>query len=262
MKKFISILLAVIMIAGIFSGSGISTVSASPGNNPEIYCYGGFGSPGALEYQRRDTGEWVDISCPFWRTRETLAISYCLESDAEGPLGDGESYKAVNFSAVYSARTLNGIRAILLHGYPCNTGGLSENEAQYATQLAIWSWMYESADVGYSIYEPSRIRAGAGYTGVYNMYQNLLTRARNNDQNVGSHSISISPSTVVLNNVGGQLQGTATVTFNNLNGHYSIDQSKLPAGVTITPATRESNDRYNTGAAVQNFRPALFSERI
>jgi len=235
MKKSISILLAVIMIAGLFSGIGVPTVNAAPGSNPEIYCYGGFGSPGALEYRRNDTGEWVDISCPYWRTRETGAVSFCLESDMDSP--NGESYRQVNFSAVYSAGTLNGIRAMLLHGYPNDYNGLSEDEAHYATQIAIWSWMYENAGVGYSIYDPGRIRAGAGYTGVYNMYHRLLNYARNNDQNVGAHGISVSPSTVVLNSVDGQIQGTTTVSFSNLNGHFSVDQSKLPAGVTITPTT-------------------------
>ena len=235
MKKIISTLLAVIMIAGIFSGVTIPTVHAAPGANENIYCYGGFGSPGALEYQRRDTGEWEDISCPYWRTRDTGAISFCLESDAESP--HGESYRRVSSFAVYSSRTNNGIRAILLHGYPSDLGGLSDDEAHYATQLALWSWMYESANVGYSFYSPDRLRAGAGYTGVYNMYHRLLNYARNNDQNVGTHGISVSPSTVILNNVGGQLQGTTTVSFNNLNGHYSIDTSKLPSGVTITPTT-------------------------
>jgi len=236
MKKSISFLLAIIMVASIFSGIGI-TVNAAPGNNTDIYQYGGFGSPGALEYQRRDTGEWSDISCPYWRTRDTLYVSYCLESDAEGPHGDGESYRRTDFNAVYSTRTLNGIRSILMHGYPADHGGLTADEAHYATQLAIWSWMYESASVGYSFYNPDRLRATSGYGHVYNMYQNLLTYARNNNQNPGAFGISVSPSTVVLNNVGGQLQGTATVSFSNLNGHYSVDTSKLPAGVTITPDT-------------------------
>ncbi|MDR2753518.1 MAG: Cys-Gln thioester bond-forming surface protein [Oscillospiraceae bacterium] len=235
MKKPISFLLAIIMIVSIFLGIGV-TVNAAPGTDTDIYCYGGFGSPNPLEYRRNDTGEWVDISCPYWRTRDTLSVSYCLESDAEGPTND-QGYKRANFSAVYSTSTLNGIRAILMHGYPADHGGLTADEAHYATQLALWSWMYESADVGYTFYEPSRIRAGAGYNHVYNMYQNLLTYARNNNQNPGAFGISVSPSTVVLNNVGGQLQGTATVSFSNLNGNYSIDQSKLPAGVTVSPAT-------------------------
>ena len=235
MKKSISFLLAIIMVVSIFSSTGITSVHAAPGGNPDIYIYGGWGLDGAFEYRRNDNGEWDTLTCPYWRTSDTGSISFCLESNQESP--NWESYHAVDSFAVYSSRTLNGIKAILLHGYPSDLGGLSDDEAHYATQLALWSWMYESATVGYAFYSPSRIRAKSGYDAAYNFYQYLLTCARDNNQNVGAHTISASPSTVILNNVGGQLQGTTTVSFNNLNGHYSIDQSRLPSGVTIAPLT-------------------------
>ena len=55
-------------------------------------------------------------------------------------------------------------------------------------------------------------------------------------------SISTNPSNVKLSYQGDQLVGQFKIVLNNINGYYSIDNSKLPSGVTISGYTGSNGD--------------------
>jgi len=220
-KRILSILLAAMLVIGL----AIPVAHAAPGSNVRIIGVGG--DEGIFEVYY--SGAWHSLSVPYWRIQDRFALAFCLESDATAPHDEGYSIAA----AMYNTATVNGIKAILLHGAPNDTGGLQAGQAWYATQTAIWTWMYESAGVGKSFYAQSTVRAAAGEQATYNFYLYLLDKARNNVQSL-SFGLSTSPATITLTDNGsGKLVGTTTVNFSNLNGKYSIDSTKIPAGVEV-----------------------------
>ena len=221
LKRILGIFLSALLVFGV----AIPTAYAAPGSNVNIVGVGG--DTGVFEVFY--SGAWHPLNVPYWRIQDQFALAFCLESDATAPTNDGYNIAV----AMYNTATVNGLKAILLHGAPNDTGGLQTGQAWYATQVAIWVWMREQAGVGKPFYTQSTVRAAAGEQAVYNFYQYLLDKARNNVQSL-SFGISANPSTVTLTDNGsGQLVGTTTVNFTNLNGSYTIDQSKIPAGVGV-----------------------------
>jgi TQXA domain-containing protein len=110
---------------------------------------------------------------------DTSNIAYCLESDKEQPSGEG--YSAAG--ALYNTAVINGIQTILMHGYPNANGGLSDAEARYATQFAIWSWLTEKAGAGYSYFAQSHLRpATSADQPIYYFYLSLRDKAYANAQ--------------------------------------------------------------------------------
>jgi hypothetical protein len=55
--------------------------------------------------------------------------------------------------------------------------------------------------------------------------------------------MTVTPSTITLSDSIYGFRGTATVNFQNLNGYYRVDQSKLPAGITIEGDTYLGGDQ-------------------
>jgi len=138
--------------------------------------------------------------------------------------------------------------SILLHGAPYETGGLTDDEARYATQTAVWSWMLEATGSGYQFYEPSMLRPSAGNQAVYDFYLSLMDYAQRG-ADVPDYSASYNPSPVALTPNGqGKLVGTATIELMENLDYYSIDQSKLPAGVTVTGNTYRDGDTITVTA--------------
>ena len=229
-KRILSILLAAMLVFSV----AIPTVYAAPGSHVNIVGVGG--DTGIFEVYY--SSAWHPLNVPYWRIQDQFALAFCLESDATAPTNDSYSIAA----AMYNTTVQNGLKAILLHGAPNATGGLQAGQAWYATQTAIWTWMYEQAGVGKPFYAQSTVCAAAGEQAVYNFYLYLLDKARNNVQSI-TFGISASPSTVTLTDNGsGQLVGTTTVNFTNLNGSYTIDQSKIPAGVGVYGNTMQHGD--------------------
>ena len=231
-KRILSIFIAVMLVFGI----AIPAVHAAPGSHVNIVGVGG--DEGIFEVFY--SGAWHPLSVPYWRIQDRFALAFCLESDADSPHDEG--YNQTAESAFANATVRNGIKAILLHGAPNDTGGLQAGQAWYATQTAIWVWMREQAGVGKPFYTQSTVRAAAGEQATFNFYLYLLDKARNNVQSL-SFGISATPSTVTLTDNGaGQLVGTTTVNFTNLNGSYSIDSTKIPAGVGVYGNTMQHGD--------------------
>lgn len=229
--RIICIFMAALMAAGL-------TVPAQAALTNDLHINTIGGSEGLFEVQRSFGGSWVLLPVPFWATVESRNISYCLESDMEQPKGEGYNIT----QSLYSGKVLTGIQAILMHGAPNNLGGLTGVEAVYATQIAIWCWMNEAANVGHSFYLTNRIRATSGNEAVYAYFVSLLAKARAGDVSV-AHNLNISSNPIELTDNGkGQLTGTTTVRFTNLNGSYAIDQNKVPTGVTVQGNTYLNGD--------------------
>ncbi len=83
-------------------------------------------------YFKRADGS--DLQAGFYYIAGTNEIAYCVDADATGPGGNTYS---LNDSAITNSGYLYGIQAVLQHGYPYQTGGLSADDARYATQAAI-----------------------------------------------------------------------------------------------------------------------------
>ena len=238
-KRILSILLAAMLVLGLFAPAA----HAAPSDNLQILSAGG--GTGIFEFY--NGLEWGPLTVPFFVDITEGNHAFCLESDKEQPFGDGYSVS----QAFYSASVQKGIRAILLYGYPNVLGGLTEIEAQYATQAAIWTFMYE-AGVGYPIYAENHLRAAAGNQAVYSFYQGLLGYARRGEDTV-NYSARFNPHPVVLRpNGSGRLVGTTTIEFLENVDSYSIDQTMLPALTTINGNTYRNGDTVTVTAPLED----------
>ena len=93
------------------------------------------------------SGNYNPLKTPYHYDKTTGNVAYCLEHKKDSPSSSAE-YTDFDASALWGQNTVTGIQAIVDHGYPNSCGGLSEEQAHYATANAIRAWMKESADVG------------------------------------------------------------------------------------------------------------------
>ena len=101
------------------------------------------------EYFEALGGSYNPLKTPYHYDKTTGNVAYCLEHKKDSP-SSSAAYTDFDPSALWGHNTVTGIQAIVDHGYPNSTGGLSEEQAHYATANAIRAWMKESADVGYN----------------------------------------------------------------------------------------------------------------
>lgn len=95
------------------------------------------------------SGSYNPLKTPYHYDKTTGNVAYCLEHKKDSP-SSSAAYTDFDPSALWGHNTVTGIQAIVDHGYPNSCGGLSEEQAHYATANAIRAWMKESADVGYN----------------------------------------------------------------------------------------------------------------
>ena len=88
-------------------------------------------------YFEKYDGVWGDLGTPPHSVVETGQPAYCLQMSMESPYGDG--YDVTDGSQYYTPTILNGLKAILAHGYPASTGGFTDNEAQTAGNTFVFS---------------------------------------------------------------------------------------------------------------------------
>ena len=93
------------------------------------------------------SGNYNPLKTPYHYDKTTGNVAYCLEHRKDSPSSSVE-YTDFDASALWGQNTVTGIQAIVDHDYPNSNGGLSEEQAHYATANAIRAWMKESADVG------------------------------------------------------------------------------------------------------------------
>lgn len=192
-------------------------------------------------YFEKYDGGWSDLGTPPHSVVETGQPAYCLQMSMESPYGDG--YDATDGSQYYSPKILNGLKAILAHGYPASTGGFNDNQAQYATANAIRFFLAENGiqEMPAYLQDTSNARAKPGYEALFAWCLELLEYGRHPDTN---HSITFSRTDLTLeaNESNYSFEGDVKVTFTGLTGCYTLDTSAFPAGTSITGYTGNSGD--------------------
>ena len=192
-------------------------------------------------YFEKYDGVWGDLGTPPHSVVETGQPAYCLQMSMESPYGDG--YDATDGSQYYTPTILNGLKAILAHGYPASTGGFTDNEAQYATANAIRFFLAENGiqEMPYYLQDTSNARAKPEYEALFAWCLELLEYGRHPDTN---HSIRFSSTDLTLeaNEQNYSFEGDVKVTFTGLTGGYTLDSSAFPAGTSITGYTGSSGD--------------------
>lgn len=205
-----------------------------------------------FEYINAD-GNWADLNTPKHTVVTTGDVAYCIQHKLDNP--HNKSYSRIDPTSTYSTRTINGLQIILENGYPCSTGGFSATEAQYATANAIRFWLSEEGADGFWNFtnraeRPGSIRAKSGYQSLLDWADELLQMAR--DQRLTPHSVSFSPSSLSMSVSGDYFVGSTRVTLVNCNGGYTLDQSGLPAGSSVTGFTGKNGDTLTIKIPIAN----------
>lgn len=130
------------------------------------------------------SGNYNPLKTPYHYDKSTGNVAYCLEHRKDSPSSSAE-YTDFDASALWGQNTVTGIQAIVDHGYPNSCGGLSEEQAHYATANAIRAWMKESADVGYEfmLVDKGHVRplSGTAAQQTWDFFLELLGYARAGD---------------------------------------------------------------------------------
>ncbi len=122
-KRLLAWLGAVCMLFS-FAATAFAATTISDSDNPYDY----------FEYQ--NSSGWHDLNTPYHMDNSTGNWAYCIEHEKDPP-SSSTQYTEVDPATVFSGNTIKGIQAILDHGYPSSSGGLSTAEAHYATANAI-----------------------------------------------------------------------------------------------------------------------------
>lgn len=159
-----------------------------------------------FEYSK--DGSWHDLNTPVHRDASGN-YAYCIEHMKDPP-SSSTKYTDFNASAVFSSTTITGIQAIIDHGYPVSTGGLSASKAHYATANAIRFWIKESTGIGYNFMnpdDPSKVRAKSDAADCWAFCMQLLSYARNGSIAGGNSGgrVIVSPSNPTWQLLNGQL---------------------------------------------------------
>lgn len=238
-RKIVCLALAVLMLLGLMSPAlAASTVITNQDNSYDYFEY--YGS----------NGEWNDLNTPY-HYDSAGNLAYCIEHKKDPPSSGGTSYSDFDPSAIFSGSTITGIQAILDHGYPVSSGGLSSAEAHYATANALRAWIYESAGQGYNFMDVSRgyIRAKDGAEHVWNLFMRLLSYGRSGQTTGGGSGGEIIVSApnfrLTWQLVDGRLQTSLTVQAPN---GYTIQPSH--SDVTIQGYTGGTHDELIITAPV------------
>lgn len=187
-------------------------------------------------------GVWTSIMTPQHTINETGQVAYCLQPSMDSPYNSG--YTEDSGWNYYDSTTMIGLQAILENGYPNFTGGFTDDQARYATANAIRFWVAERGCGGslawmdltrYSQF----FRAVPGYEDLFNWCIALVGCART--QSVIEHSAWMSSPTVTES--GDYFEVTTTVYLENCDWGYTIDESALPPGSSISGYTANSGDR-------------------
>ena len=219
-KRFIALLLCVLL-----------TICALPLTALAAYApVGTEDEPSSVrlyEYYNSE-GNWVSLSTPHHWNTQTGEIAYCLEHKNGTPRGD--TYSSFDPTDAYPYAVYQGIYSILTFGYPAGgTGGLSAEQARYATANAIRFWLSESQEVygmDFQQYNFTNLTRSNQYTrpksgnstaaAMWAYSMDLLNKARNGT--TLQHSIQVNPSTINMTQQGSYFVGQTRVSLTNCNG--------------------------------------------
>lgn len=222
MKRLIGVILLFVMLVGI-----TATAMALNVTDHDLYDW--------FEYYR--DGTWNDLNTIMYLDTIGGEIGYCVEHEAKPPR-ESIDYTPFDPATMFTGTTMTGIQAILNHGYPAFNGGLSDDDAFYATANAIRFWIKESCGQGYDfmLLNNNRIRVKSGGESVWNWCMELLNYARNQDTggNAYMYLSTLAPKWSLVN---GQL-----VTTISVSSTYGYSVTPNDSSVTISGYTGGRSD--------------------
>lgn len=177
-------------------------------------------------------GVWKDLNTVMYTDQETGRVGYCLEHEASPPRPCLD-YVPYDPATMFPYDTIAGIQAILNHGYPADRGGLSEEDAFYATANAVRFWIKESCGQGYDFMLLSRklVRSKAGGEDVWGWCMKLLEYARTRNTG-GNGFLYLSTAAPKWELVGNRIETTV-----NISSRYGYSVAPHDPSVTVSGYT-------------------------
>ena len=221
MKRiFTALFITVIVLSGVVFG-GVSAMAQTI-QDPNIVTRSG----GVLVMNSFNPVIFMDAN--------TGSAAYCIDNNRHVPVA-GSVQGTLDPATIFAPDVYEGFQDLLLAGYPFQTGGLSDIEAQECTQLAVWTYTYVTMGYGLS---PTMFSPANGQDAEYAFFTSVLNAGINRTK----PDLGLSADDVYMTANGDTMTGQTTVTFNNLQGGYTIDESKLPDGVTVSGYTGNDGD--------------------
>lgn len=194
------------------------------------------------------SGAWETTKTPQHFNTEENKVVYCLEHKKGNPRNNN-TYSMFDPTATYPTETYAGLYSILTFGYPAGgNGGLTDDQARYATANAIRYWLAEQQakhgmdfqQYNFSQLARNRARAKQGDATAQKMWDycmDLVNKARN--RATVDHKVNVSNQNMEMERQGDRFVGQTTVTLVNCNGGYTYT---APANVTVSGYTGKSGD--------------------
>lgn len=200
------------------------------------------------------SGTWEATKTPQHFNVDENKVVYCLEHKKGNPRNN-DTYSMFDPTETYPTETYAGLYSILTFGYPAGgNGGLTDDQARYATANAIRYWLAEQQakhgmdfqQYNFSQLARNRARAKQGDATAQKMWEycmDLVNKARN--KATVAHKVNVSNPNMEMERQGDRFVGQTTITLVNCNGGYTYT---APANVTVSGYTGNSGDTLTISA--------------
>ena len=199
------------------------------------------------------SGTWVDLQTPAHWITATGEVAYCLQTSKDNPYNGG--YYSIDGEDVYDDYVLTGLRAILTHGYPADSGGFDDQAARYATANAIRFWLAENHCDGVPQYlnltvNGDWIRGKYGCEDLFDWCIGLVNLARTQTVAISDGSLVFNPSKVNLTQNGQYFTGSAYLN-KGISGDYSLMDNSPDGSLIIDGHTGTRSETLTLSIPVQ-----------
>lgn len=200
------------------------------------------------------SGTWEATKTPQHFNVDENKVVYCLEHKKGNPRNN-DTYSMFDPTETYPTESYAGLYSILTFGYPAGgNGGLTDDQARYATANAIRYWLAEQQakhgmdfqQYNFSQLSRGRARAKQGDATAQKMWaycMDLVNKARN--KATVDHRVDVSNQNMEMERQDDRFVGQTTVTLVNCNGGYTYT---APANVTVSGYTGKSGDTLTISA--------------
>ena len=201
----------------------------------------------------KTSGTWVDLQTPAHWITATGEVAYCLQTSKDNPYNGG--YYSIDGEEVYDDYVLTGLRAILTHGYPADSGGFDDQAARYATANAIRFWLAENHCDGVPQYlnltvNGDWIRGKYGCEDLFDWCIGLVNLARTQTVVISDASLTFNPSEISLTQNGQYFSGSAYLN-KGISGDYSLMDNSPDSSLIIDGHTGTRSETLTLSIPVQ-----------
>ena len=199
------------------------------------------------------SGTWVDLQTPAHWITATGEVAYCLQTSKDNPYNGG--YYSIDGEEVYDDYVMTGLRAILTHGYPADSGGFDDQAARYATANAIRFWLAENHCDGVPQYlnltvNGDWIRGKYGCEDLFDWCIGLVNLARTQTVVISDASLTFNPSEISLTQNGQYFSGSAYLN-KGISGDYSLMDNSPDGSLIISGHTGVQSETLSLSIPVQ-----------